>query len=51
LHQVERVTNTQIIVNGRKYHKVNGFRIGRKDSWRRDCLVPATSELLYEIRQ
>ena len=51
LHQVERVTNTQIIVNGRRYQKANGLRIDRKDSWHQDRLVPATSELLYEIRQ
>jgi hypothetical protein len=51
LHQVERVTNTQIIVNGRKFRKADGFKIGNKDSWRPVRLMPATSELLHEIRQ
>jgi hypothetical protein len=51
LHQVERVTNTQIIVNGRKFRKADGKRIGEKDDWHPVRLVPATSELLHEIRQ
>ncbi len=51
LHQVERVTNAQIIVNGYRYRKSDGYRISGKDSWRRARLVPATSELLYQIRQ
>lgn len=51
LRQVERVTNAQIIINGYKYRKADGFRIGGKDSWRRARLVPATPELLYQIRQ
>jgi hypothetical protein len=51
LHQVERVTNAQIIVNGRKFRKADGRRIGEKDDWRPVRLVPATLELLHEIRQ
>jgi hypothetical protein len=51
IHQVERVTNTQIIVNGRKFRKADGFKIGNKNSWRPVRLMPATSELMYQIRQ
>jgi hypothetical protein len=51
LRKVERVTNTQIIVNGYRYRKADGFKLGDKDSWRQACLVPATPELLYQIRQ
>jgi hypothetical protein len=51
LHQVERVTNAQIIVNGSKFRKADGKRIGEKDDWHPVRLMPATSELLHEIRQ
>jgi hypothetical protein len=51
LRKVDRVTNTQIIVNGSRYRKADGGRIGEKDAWHSVRLMPATPELLHEIRQ
>jgi hypothetical protein len=51
LRKVDRVTNTQIIVNGHRYRKADGGRIGEKNGWRPARLMPATPERLHEIRQ
>jgi hypothetical protein len=51
LHKVERVTNTQIIVNNRRYRKADGGEIGNTDTWSRRGMIPATLELLEKIRQ
>jgi hypothetical protein len=50
LRQVERVTNTQIILSGsrNKYRKSDGRRVGGFYEGR---LMPATPELVEQIRQ
>jgi hypothetical protein len=51
LRQVERVTNTQIIVNHNKYRRTDGKKIGDTDAWHPSYLMPATTELIAAIRQ
>lgn len=47
VHKVEKVHKVHIIVNGLKYRKNGGYRVGE---WTRGSIRPATPELLEEIR-